>query len=232
MPPIVKVVIPAFNEEAALPLVLTEIPRDLVDEVVVADNQSTDCTAEVAAAGGATVVQASPRGYGTACLAALAYLESRPHDVVVFLDGDHSDHPEEMERLVQPILEDEADLVIGSRRLGPAERGSLLPQQVFGNWLATTLIRLLFGHRYTDLGPFRAIGREALGRLQMSDPNWGWTVEMQVKAVVRGLRIQEVPVSYRKRIGKSKIAGTVSGTFRAGHKILTTIGRLWWQTRG
>ena len=223
----VKVVIPALNEERAIAQVIAEIPRGLVDEVVVADNLSTDSTAAVAASAGATVVSAAPRGYGTACLAGLAYLEGRPHDIVVFLDGDRSDHPEVMPQLLAPILAGEADMVIGSRSLGEAEHGALLPQQVFGNWLATTLIALLMRHRYTDLGPFRAIRRDALSALEMRDRDFGWTVEMQVKAVQRGLRVVEVPVPYRRRIGKSKIAGTVSGTVRAGVKILGTIGRLW-----
>jgi glycosyltransferase involved in cell wall biosynthesis len=217
------VVIPAFNEEQAIGQVLGEIPRELVTVVVVVDNGSTDRTASVAAEHGAKVVREDRRGYGSACLAGLAALDAP--DIVVFLDGDHSDRPEEMALLIDPILRGEADMVIGSRVLGARQRGSLTPQQVWGNRLACLLIRLLFRHRYTDLGPFRAISGPALERLAMSDTTFGWTVEMQVKALKRGLRVTEVPVSYRKRIGRSKISGTISGTVKAGYKIITTILR-------
>ncbi len=217
----IAVVIPALNEEASIGRVLAALPAGL-GEVVVADNGSTDGTPEVARAGGARVVDAARRGYGSACLAGLAALGDGP-DVVVFLDADLSDHPEELPRVAGPVLTGEADLVIGSRALGRREPGSMLPQQRFGNWLATRLVRLLYGHRYTDLGPFRAVGRAALDRLGMRDRTWGWTVEMQVRALQEGLRVVEVPVSYRRRIGRSKIAGTVRGTLAAGVKILSTV---------
>jgi glycosyltransferase involved in cell wall biosynthesis len=224
--PTVDVVIPALNEEASIPLVLAGLPRPLVRRVVVADNGSADGTARVAREGGAEVVAAARRGYGSACLAGLDHLRSTgAPDVVVFIDADYSDHPEELPRLVAPILAGEADLVIGSRVLGEREPGALLPQARAGNLVACLLIRLFYGHRFTDLGPFRAIGWEALERLGMADPDFGWTAEMQVKAVKRGLRSTEVPVSYRRRVGVSKITGTVSGTVRAGYKILWTVAR-------
>jgi glycosyltransferase involved in cell wall biosynthesis len=224
-PAIVDVVIPALNEEASLPLVLADLPKT-VRRVVVADNGSLDGTARVAREGGAEVVAAARRGYGSACLAGLAHLrQTGPPDIVVFVDADYSDHPDELPALVAPILAGEADLVIGSRALGRRERGALLPQARAGNLVACLLIRLFYGHRFTDLGPFRAIRWDALERLEMADPNFGWTAEMQVKAVRRGLRSTEVPVSYRRRVGVSKITGTVSGTLRAGYKILWTVAR-------
>jgi glycosyltransferase involved in cell wall biosynthesis len=221
----IDVVIPALNEEASLALVLADLPKT-VRRVVVADNASMDGTARVAREGGAEVVAAPRRGYGSACLAGLAHLrQTGPPDVVVFVDADYSDHPNELPALVAPILSGKADLVIGSRVLGNRERGALLPQARAGNLVACLLIRLFYGHPFTDLGPFRAIRWEALERLEMADPNFGWTAEMQVKAVRRGLRCTEVPVSYRRRLGVSKITGTVSGTFRAGYKILWTVAR-------
>lgn len=224
--PTVDVVIPALDEEKSLPLVLADVPRPPVRRVVVADNGSTDDTARVAREGGAVVVTAERRGYGSACLAGLAHLrENDPPDVVVFLDADYSDSPEELPRVIAPILAGEADLVIGSRVLGEREKGALLPQARAGNLVACALIRLLYGHRYTDLGPFRAIRWDALERLHMSDPDFGWTAEMQVKALKEGLRPVEVPVSYRKRVGVSKITGTIQGTVRAGYKILWTVMR-------
>lgn len=217
---------PAFNEEASLPLVLAAIPRPPVRRMVVADNNSTDRTAEVGRDGDAVVVPAPVPGYGSACLAALAWIRHNdPPDVVVFLDADYSDHPEELPRVVAPILEGRADLVIGSRILGRREPGALLPQARAGNLVACTLIRLLYGFRYTDLGPFRAIRWSALEELGMRDPDFGWTAEMQVKALRQGLRVEEVPVSYRKRVGVSKITGTVKGTVLAGYKILWTVFR-------
>lgn len=226
----IDVVIPALNEEASLPLVLADIPRPPVRRIVVADNGSADSTARVAREGGAEVVEASRRGYGSACLAGLDHLRrTGPPDVVVFVDADYSDHPDELPRLVAPILAGEADLVIGSRVLGRRERGALLPQARAGNLVACLLIRLFYGQRFTDLGPFRAVRWDALERLEMSDPNFGWTAEMQVKAVRRGLRSTEVPVSYRRRVGISKITGTVSGTLRAGYKILWTVARHVWR---
>ena len=221
----VAVVIPARNEEAALPRVLQAIPRDLVDEVIVVDNASVDGTAAAAGAFGATLVEEPRRGYGSACLAGVEYLRARRPDVVVFLDADWSDHPEEMPLLLAPIRSGESDLVVGSRVLGRRERGALRPQAAAGNWLATRLLRILYGGRFTDLGPFRAIRFDRLLDLGMQDRDYGWTIEMQVKAVKRGLRSAEVPVSYRRRIGRSKISGTFFGSLRAGHKILWTLLR-------
>jgi hypothetical protein len=225
----VAVVIPAWNEEESIGRVIGDLPKDWVRRVVVADNNSTDRTADVALQAGATVVVAVRQGYGAACLAALEYLRLRPADerpaVVVFLDADYSDHPDQLPLLAGPIIDGEADFVIGSRMLKPQPPGALLPQAVYGNKLACFLMRMLFGVRYTDLGPFRAISWDALQRLGMRDTNFGWTVEMQIKAARAGLRIREVAVDYRPRIGVSKITGTVSGTVRAGYKILLTIAR-------
>ncbi|MDP6776091.1 MAG: glycosyltransferase family 2 protein [Candidatus Latescibacteria bacterium] len=217
----VSVVIPAYNEEQGISAVLGAIPPGLVDEVVVVDNGSTDRTAERAARMGARVVTEARRGYGRACLAGIAALD-RP-GIVVFLDADHSDHPEEMGSLVEPLLDGRADFVIGSRTTGRRERGALLPQARFGNWLATGLIRILYHARYTDLGPFRAIDHSILQDMNMQDETFGWTVEMQVKAARQHLRVLEVPVSYRRRVGESKITGTMMGTLRAGYWILLTI---------
>ncbi|MEM7353975.1 MAG: glycosyltransferase family 2 protein, partial [Acidobacteriota bacterium] len=198
----IDVVIPAFNEEASLPKVLAALPRPPVRRVVVTDNNSSDTTAEVARQGGAVVVFEKVAGYGNACLAALDHLRHNdPPAVVVFIDADYSDHPEELPRVVAPILEGRADVVIGSRILGQREPGALLPQARAGNVVACTLIRLLYGHRYTDLGPFRAIRWDAFEALAMEDRNFGWTAEMQVKVLRHGMRVEEVPVSYRKRIG-------------------------------
>ena len=224
----IAVVIPALNEERAIGRVLAEIPG-WVDRVVVADNGSTDRTAEISRAAGATVVAESFPGYGAACLAGLTRIGDA--DVVVFLDGDYSDHPEEMTALVDPIVAGAADMVIGSRVLGVREAGALTPQQQFGNWLATTLIRLIWGVRYTDLGPFRAIRADRLKAMQMSDRTYGWTVEMQIKAAIAALTVSEVPVRYRRRIGVSKISGTIKGTFKAGWKILSIIGRFAFASR-
>lgn len=227
----VGVLIPAYNEAQSIALVLAEIPLGLVQEVVVVDNASTDPTADVARAAGATVVPEPRPGYGSACLAGLAYYAAQPAgqtpEILVFLDGDHSDYPEQLPELLAPLLAGQADLVIGSRALGEREKGSLLPQQRFGNWLATRLLRLRYGSTHTDLGPFRAIRAEALARLGMADTTYGWTVEMQVKAARLGLRVVEVPVRYRRRIGTSKISGTIRGTLGAGYKILWTIFKYW-----
>ena len=221
----ILVIIPAFNEENSVGNVVRDIPAELVDEVVVVNNNSNDQTAVEAARAGATVLDEPIQGYGRACLRGIAYARNRQQkpDVVVFLDADYSDYPGEMSALVAPILSNEVDMVIGSRALGNRQRGSMTPQQVFGNWLATTLLRWLYGVRYTDLGPFRAIRFESLLAMNMQDKTYGWTVEMQLKAAKQGLRIAEIPVSYRKRIGFSKISGTVKGTVLAGYKIITTI---------
>ena len=221
----IAVVIPALNEAEAIGQVVCACPG-WVDQIVVSDNGSVDATAERARAAGAIVVHESEPGYGAACLAGIARVESGGSpDIIVFLDGDYSDHPEEMHRLVDPIARGEADMVIGSRLIGEREAGALMPQQRFGNWLATTLIRLIWGMRYTDLGPFRAIDAAKLEALAMADRNFGWTVEMQIRAIEEGLRIREAPVSYRCRIGTSKVSGTIRGTVLAGYKILYIIAR-------
>jgi len=220
----VDVVIPALDEEAALPHVLAEIPRDLVRRVVVCDNGSRDRTADVAREGGAEVVHEPRRGYGAACLRALAHLRDDPPDVVVFLDGDRSDRPEELPRLLEAIRGGAA-LVVGSRARGARERGSLTPQQRVGNAIACLALRALHGAEYTDLGPFRAIRWDALESLRMEDTAYGWTVEMQIKAARRGLVHAEVPVSYRRRIGVSKVSGTVRGTVMASITILSLLAR-------
>jgi glycosyltransferase involved in cell wall biosynthesis len=219
----IVVVIPALDEERSLPQVLADIPRPLIEEVVVADNGSRDRTAEVARSGGATVVLEPRAGYGRACLAGLATIASDPPDIVVFVDADYSDRPGEMPDLLEPILAEKADMVIGSRVLGQREPGALAPHARWGNWLATWMIRLLYGVRFTDLGPFRAIRYDTLMALNMQDKNYGWTAEMQAKAARAGVRSTEVPVSYHRRVGKSKITGTVKGTVLAGWKIITTI---------
>ncbi len=225
---IIDVVIPAFNEENSINRVLQDIPSDLVREVIVCNNASTDQTAEVARANGATLVHQPIRGYGNACLKGLEHIAQNPAppDIVVFLDADYSDYPEEMPQLVAPILKDDMDLVIGSRALGEMESGSMTPQQVFGNWLATNLIRFFYKYEFTDLGPFRAIRYDRLLAIDMQDKTYGWTVEMQVKAAKMQLNCTEIPVTYRKRIGFSKVSGTVKGTILAGHKILWTIFKL------
>jgi len=225
--PNINVIIPAFNEEKSIAQVIRAIPKELVNDIIVVDNNSGDSTFAVAGQAGATTLKEPRQGYGQACLTGIAYaLNKKPADrpdVVVFLDGDYSDYPEEMTNLVQPILENKADLVIGSRALGKREKGAMLPQQIFGNWLATTLLRLFYGIRFTDLGPFRAIRTDKLVALNMQDRTYGWTVEMQLKAAQQKLRCLEVPVNYRKRIGFSKISGTVKGTVLAGYKIILTI---------
>jgi glycosyltransferase involved in cell wall biosynthesis len=220
------VVIPALDEERSLPRVLAEIPKSLVSEVVVVDNGSRDRTADVARDAGATVVSEPRSGYGQACLAGIAHLAANPPDVVIFIDGDYSDRAAEMVDLVKPLVEDRADFVVGSRVLGRREPGALAPHARWGNCLASFLIRLLYGYRFTDLGPFRAIRYRTLLSLEMQDRDYGWTAEMQAKAARAGVRSLEVPVSYHRRIGKSKITGTVRGTVLAGYKIITTILRI------
>jgi glycosyltransferase involved in cell wall biosynthesis len=216
----IGVIMPTRNEAAALPKVLSAI-LPLVAEVIVVDTASTDGTPEIAAGMGARVVSEPRRGYGRACLAGIAAL-SPAVDTVLFMDADASDRPEDLPRLLAPIIEEGAELVIGARSLD-VESGALTPQQRFGNALACRLIRMIWGISYTDLGPFRVIRRDALDRLQMRDETWGWTVEMQVRAARLGLRVKEVPVGYRRRIGHSKISGTLMGTIKAGWKILWVI---------
>lgn len=228
MPAIIDVIIPAYNEEQSIAKVIADIPKQLVRHVVVCNNNSTDRTKEVATEAGAIVVDQSQKGYGMACLTAMAYIDQLAvsPDIIVFIDGDYSDYPQEMHSLVSPIVEDQLDLVIGSRALGDMEQGAMTPQQVFGNWLATNLIKLIYNYHFTDLGPFRAVTYPALQKLDMKDQDFGWTVEMQVKAAKMKLKCTEVPVSYKKRIGVSKISGTIKGTFLAGYKILWTIFKL------
>jgi len=218
----VALIIPALDEESAIGALLDGVDRTLVRQIIIGDNGSRDNTAEVARGRGATVVNVAERGYGAACAGALTQIADDT-DIVLFMDADGSDDPGEIPLLLAPIESGEADLVIGSRALGVVERGALTPQQRFGNWLATRLIALLYRHRYTDLGPFRAIRRELLDRIAMRDRRYGWTVEMQVRALQLGARVAEVPVKYRKRIGRSKISGTVSGVIKAGWWILYTI---------
>ncbi|MDQ3280182.1 MAG: glycosyltransferase family 2 protein [Acidobacteriota bacterium] len=218
-------ILPALDEEHAIGALLCAIDRTRVRDVIVGDNGSRDGTAEVARGYGAEVVHVAERGYGAACAGALTRLRDDV-DVVLFMDADGSDDPAEMESLLAPIERNEADLVIGARRV--VEKGALTPQQRFGNWLATRLITRLYGYRYSDLGPFRAIRRELLDRIAMRDRRYGWTVEMQIRALQLGARVTEVPVRYRKRVGKSKISGTVRGVVLAGYWILRTI----WVNRG
>ncbi len=225
--PAIYVIIPAFDEEKSIDKVIDAIPKDWVTEVIVVNNASKDKTVEVAQKAGATVLNEMEKGYGAACLTGIAYVNAQANTdettIIVFLDGDYSDYPEQLPQVVAPILERQIDMVIGSRRLGTAEKGSLTPQQIFGNWLATFLIQKLYKYRYTDLGPFRAIKLTALNALKMQDRNYGWTVEMQIKALKYNLRIAEVSVDYKNRIGVSKVSGTVKGTIMAGYKIIKTI---------
>ncbi len=223
----INVIIPVFNESGSIGYVLKDIPAGLVDEVIVVNNGSTDNSAEIAVQHGATVLLEETRGYGSACLKGLEYIRNKPleriPDIIVFIDGDYSDYPEQMTELIKPIVEENFDLVIGSRAMGKREAGSMAVQQVFGNWLATTLMKLFFSAKFSDLGPFRAIRWESLMALEMRDRNYGWTVEMQIKAAKRKMKYTEVAVNYRRRIGKSKITGTIKGTIMAGYKILITI---------
>ena len=221
----IRVIIPALNEQNAIGHVIEEIPKDWITEIIVVDNGSTDQTFTTAQELGVIVLKESKRGYGWACLKAIDYLSNsnlKPY-VIVFIDADYSDYPAELVKLVDPIINGTADMVIGSRNLGIKEPGSMMPQQIFGNWLATTLISYLYGTDYTDLGPFRAIKYDALMQLKMNDKTYGWTVEMQIKAIKNKLNIQEVAVNYRKRIGISKVSGTFKGTILAGYKIISTI---------
>lgn len=227
---IIDVIIPAFNEENAVGNVVRDIPKDIVRNIIVCNNGSTDQTTAKATEAGAIVVLQPIKGYGNACLKGMEYIANKPKaeqpDIVVFIDADYSDYPEELRDLVQPIIDNEMDMVIGSRALGDLESGSMTPQQIFGNWLATNLIRLFYNYHFTDLGPFRAIRYDKLLAIDMQDKTYGWTVEMQVKAAKMGLKCCEKPVKYRKRIGFSKVSGTVKGTIGAGYKILWTIFKL------
>lgn len=232
----IAVIIPAHNEEASLPFVLRDLPQ--VGNVLVVDNGSTDATVAVSQRYGARVAHERRRGYGSACLKGLAEIErllrigetSRPH-VVAFLDADYSDYPDMLPLLAEPIFSGRADFVLGSRLIGKREPGAMPLQSVYGNRLACWLMRILWNTRFTDLGPFRAIRYDALRQLKMEDRDFGWTIEMQIKATVAGLRIMEVPVPYRRRIGQSKISGTLGGTIRAGAKIPFTIAKYAWTTR-
>jgi len=224
---IVDVIIPVYNEEESIPKVIAEIPKTIVRNIIVCNNNSKDNTKAVALEAGAIVLDENRQGYGSACLKGMAYiaeLDVKP-DTVVFLDGDYSDYPEQIKDLLVPI-KDGFDMVIGSRAMGELEKGSMQPQQIFGNWLATTLIKLIYKYEFTDLGPFRAVDYKKLLEIDMQDKDFGWTVEMQVKAAKMKLKCTEVPVKYRKRIGVSKVSGTVKGTILAGHKILWTIFKL------
>jgi len=221
--PKIVVIIPAYNEALSIGKVVAEIPKNLVHDIIVVDNASTDATAAIARAEGAQVEYEPEAGYGAACLRGIAAARELQAGLLVFIDGDYSDYGEEIALLLAPLLSNQCDLVIGSRTLGVVEKGALTPQQRYGNRLACFLMWHLLGARYTDLGPFRALTMPALLRLGMTDRDYGWTVEMQIRAHKMGLRIQEVPVRYRKRIGKSKVSGTVKGVLLAGYKIIFTI---------
>tara|TARA_R110001632_G_scaffold179993_5_gene300012 strand:- start:12109 stop:12816 length:708 start_codon:yes stop_codon:yes gene_type:complete len=226
MKQIIKVIIPAFNEEDSISKVIKDIPS-LVDEIIVVSNNSTDKTEQNAEKAGATVLKETRKGYGYACLKGMEYIastslsdqEEKP-DIIVFLDGDYSDYPEQLTELVAPIINNDIDFVIGARVKELRENGSMTPQQVFGNWLATFLMKLFFGAKYTDLGPFRAIKYQKLLQLEMEDKTYGWTVEMQLKAIKQKFSYLEIPMKYRNRIGVSKVSGTVKGSIFAGVKIL------------
>ena len=222
--PAVYVIIPAFNESKSIGMVLADIPG-LVNETIVVNNASTDDTETIAKEQGATVLRENRKGYGYSCLKGINYLQTKanPNDIIVFLDGDYSDFPDEISMLIAPILESNFDMVIGSRALGVRESGSMLFQQIAGNWLATALIKLFYNAHFTDLGPFRAIQWKALQQIDMKDKTFGWTVELQVKAAKHKLKFTEVAVNYRRRIGVSKVSGTIYGTIMAGYKIVLTI---------
>lgn len=219
----INVVIPAFNEELSIGKVVDAIPKDWIETVIVVNNNSTDKTQEVATLAGATVLLEKRKGYGYACLTGIEEAKKNKADIIVFLDGDFSDYPEEIPQVIEPILEQGMDMVIGSRATGKREKGSMTPQQVFGNWLATRLMKIFYGAIFTDLGPFRAIKMDALEKLQMADKTYGWTIEMQIKAAKHKMNFCEVPVQYKKRIGVSKVSGTVKGTVLAGIKIIFAV---------
>ncbi len=218
---IIKVIIPAYNEQDSIVKVINDIPK-IVDEVIVVSNNSTDNTEINAKNAGATVLKENRKGYGFACLKGMEYIENQKTkpEIIVFLDGDYSDYPEQLTELIHPIINDNIDLVIGSRVKELREQGSMTPQQIFGNWLATFLMKLFFGAKFTDLGPFRAIKYNKLLGLNMEDKTYGWTVEMQLKALKQKLTYTEIPMKYRNRIGVSKVSGTVKGSIFAGIKIL------------
>ncbi len=222
----ITVIIPALNEEEAIGTVVTEVPRDLASEIIVVDNGSTDRTADMASAAGAKVIREPMRGYGAACLAGAM---AAHNDILVFLDGDRSDDPQEMPVVLAPLLDGQADLVIGSRTAGFTEKGALTSQQRFGNQLVTCVVRLLYGITLTDIGPFRAIRASVLRDLGMEHKTYGWPVEMVVKAAKKGYRVMNVPVSCRKRIGVSKVAGTMKGSILAGYHLLSTTVRYAWR---
>ena len=217
----IRVIIPAYNEEGSIAKVIKDLP-DHVEEVIVVDNCSTDNTTAEVLKTGATALYESKMGYGNACLKGLDYIKSKqlPTDIVVFLDGDYSDYPEQLDDIIQPILKDNIDLVIGARVASKREEGAMTIPQLFGNWLATALMKIFFNSRFTDLGPFRAIKYEKLLQLNMEDKTYGWTVEMQLKALKQNFSYTEVPIDYRNRIGTSKVSGTVKGAVMAGIKIL------------
>lgn len=223
--PEIRVIIPAFNEERSIAHVVRDIPSAWVKEVIVVNNASTDNTAEQAHKAGATVLNETTPGYGNACLKGIDYVKTEhpSTEILVFLDGDYSDYPQQLPDVVGPIIKEDYDLVIGSRVLGKRESGSMTVPQVFGNWLATTLLKRFYEVSFTDLGPFRAIKFDKLMQIGMVDRNYGWTVEMQLKAAKHKLKCTEVPVNYKRRIGVSKVSGTVKGTVMAGYKILYTI---------
>lgn len=222
--PQIKVIIPAYNEAESIGLVVKDIPK-IVEEVIVVSNNSTDDTEENAAKAGATVLREPRKGYGYACLKGMEYVAQLPQKpgIIVFLDGDYSDFPQELVKLVEPIVQRDVDLVIGARIKPWQEKGAMTFPQIFGNWLATNLMKLFFNSEFTDLGPFRAIKYDKLLALNMEDKTYGWTVEMQLKALKKNYIYKEVPVHYRNRIGESKVSGTVKGAFMAGVKILTWI---------
>jgi glycosyltransferase involved in cell wall biosynthesis len=221
--PIITVILPAYNVEQSFGKVIADIPRSVVEHVIVVNNNSNDSTVEVAKKAGAIVLDEPRRGYGWACLKGIEHSKTLKTEIIVFLDGDYSDYPQEIPNVLAPIFETDMDMVIGSRVLGKREKGSLTPQQVFGNWLATKLIRLFYRAKFTDLGPFRAIKSESLEQLKMSDKTYGWTIEMQIKAAKHKMKFCEVPVNYKKRIGVSKVSGTVKGTVLAGIKIIFAV---------
>ena len=221
--PAISVIIPAFNEQDSIAKVIRDIPSDWVDEIIVVNNNSSDRTADSAKIAGATVLNENKKGYGRACLKGIDYALQKKTEIIVFLDGDYSDYPNQLPSIVDPILTKNMDMVIGSRALGKREKGSMTIPQIFGNWLATRLMLVFYGAKFTDLGPFRAIKVEALRRLKMSDKTYGWTIEMQIKAAKYKLNFCEVPVDYRNRIGVSKVSGTVKGTIMAGIKIIFAV---------